>query len=115
MKKKLSCPAELTIALIAGRWKPMVLYWLLDGPRRFNQLQRDLGNITHRTLAKQLREMQADGLVERCDYHEIPPRVEYRLSALGQSLQPVLLAMQEWATVHEACVGRQELRRRQRQ
>ncbi len=95
--KKASCPSEITLEVISGRWKMMVTYWLLQGERRFNQLQRELGGITHRTLAKQLREMEADGLVERHDYGEIPPRVEYKLTALGRSLQPVLMAMQDWA------------------
>ena len=95
--KKSSCPSEITLEVISGRWKMMVIYWLLQGERRFNQLQRDLGGITHRTLAKQLREMEADGLVERHDYGEIPPRVEYTLTPLGHSLKPVLMAMQDWA------------------
>ena len=95
--KKTSCPSEITLEVISGRWKMMVIYWLMQGERRFNQLQRDLGEITHRTLAKQLREMEADGLVERRDHREIPPRVDYRLTALGRSLEPVLMAMQDWA------------------
>ena len=95
--KKPGCPTEVTLEVIAGRWKVMVIYWLLQGERRFNQLQRDLGGITHRTLAKQLREMESDGLVERRDHGEIPPRVDYRLTALGRSLEPVLMAMQDWA------------------
>jgi DNA-binding HxlR family transcriptional regulator len=95
--KKSSCPSEITLEVISGRWKMMVIFWLLQGERRFNQLQRDLGGITHRTLAKQLREMESDGLVERHDYEEIPPRVDYRLTQLGRSLEPVLMAMQDWA------------------
>lgn len=78
----------------------MVIYWLLKGERRFNQLQRDLSGITHRTLIKQLREMEAHGLLERQDYGEIPPRVEYRLTSLGRSLEPILLAMHDWALEH---------------
>ena len=100
MAKHISCPTEQTLDLIAGHWKAMVIYWLLKGNRRFNQLQRDLSGISHRTLAKQLRELEADGLVERHDFSENPPRVEYRLSALGQSLEPILLAMHEWAVAH---------------
>ena len=95
--KKPGCPTEVTLEVISGRWKVMVIYWLLQGERRFNQLQRDLGGITHRTLAKQLKEMEADGLVDRRDHGEIPPRVDYRLTALGRSLEPVLMAMQDWA------------------
>src|SRR6478752_5824285 len=95
--KAVGCPTETTLEVISGRWKVMVIYWLIQGERRFNQLQRDLGGITHRTLAKQLKEMEADGLVERRDHGEIPPRVDYRLTPLGRSLEPVLMAMQDWA------------------
>lgn len=97
MSKLVGCPTEATLDLISGRWKPMIIYWLLKGERRFNQLQRDLGEVTHRTLARQLRELQADGLVQRRDYREVPPRVDYRLTPLGRSLEPVLLAMHQWA------------------
>lgn len=105
MAKRTGCPTEQTLDLISGRWKVMVIYWLLKGDRRFNQLQRDLSGITHRTLAKQLRELEADGLVERHDFSEIPPRVEYRLSSLGHSLEPILLAMHEWAVAHPQIKG----------
>ena len=100
MAKRTGCPTEQTLDLISGRWKVMAIYWLLKGERRFNQLQRDLSGITHRTLVKQLREMEADGLVERHDFGEIPPRVAYRLSPLGRSLEPILLTMHEWAVAH---------------
>lgn len=100
MAKNIGCPTEQTLDLISGRWKVMVIYWLLKGDRRFNQLQRDLSGISHRTLTKQLRELEADGLVERHDFSENPPRVEYRLSSLGYSLEPILLTMHEWAVAH---------------
>lgn len=106
MAKRTGCPTEQTLDLISGRWKVMVIYWLLKGDRRFNQLQRDLSGITHRTLAKQLRELEADGLVERHDFSEIPPRVEYRLSPLGHSLEPILLAMHEWAVAYPLVKGK---------
>lgn len=100
MSRNDGCPAELTLELLAGRWKPLVVYWLLKGERRFNQLQRDLGGVTHRTLSKTLKEMEADGLVARRDHGEIPPRVDYRLTGLGRSLEPVLAAMHDWALAH---------------
>ena len=106
MTKQVGCPTEITLDVIAGRWKVMVIFWLLQDKRRFNQLQRDLSGITHRTLAKQLKEMEADGLVERKDFGEIPPRVEYRLTPLGRSLEPVLAAMHEWAIQHGAKIRR---------
>lgn len=107
MTKNVGCPTEVTLDIISGRWKVMVIYWLLQGERRFNQLQRDLSGITHRTLSKQLKEMEASGLVQRIDHGEIPPRVDYRLTPLGRSLKPVLLAMHDWALTNGAKV-RQE-------
>lgn len=95
-KKAPFCPVESTLSLIAGKWKVMIIYYLLQDTKRFNQLQRDLNGITHRTLSKHLREMENDGLVLRNDYGEIPPRVEYSLSPLGRSLEPVLMSMHEW-------------------
>ncbi|MBX7484109.1 helix-turn-helix transcriptional regulator [Qipengyuania sp. 6D47A] len=94
------CPAERTLDLLAGKWRPMVIFWLMDGPLRFNELQRRLGAITHRTLSKTLKEMEADGLVHRKDYGEMPPRVDYSLTARGRSLKPVLQAMEKWAQTH---------------
>lgn len=99
-KKQIFCPVETTLSLLSGKWKVMIIYYLLKGTVRFNQLQRDLGAITHRTLSKQLKEMEEDGLVTRTDYGEIPPRVEYALSPLGQSLAPVLKAMHKWGEEH---------------
>lgn len=96
------CPAERTLEFLTGKWRPMVIYWLLREPMRFNALQRALGQITHRTLAKTLKEMEADGLVHREDFGEIPPRVEYSLTGRGRSLQPVLAAMEAWAKTDEA-------------
>lgn len=94
------CPAERTLDFLAGKWRPMVIYWLSDGPLRFNELQRRLGPVTHRTLSKTLKEMEATGLVQRTDYGEIPPRVDYALTDRGRALQPVLAAMEEWARAH---------------
>lgn len=94
------CPAEMTMEFLAGKWRPMIIYWLLQGSMRFNALQRQLGAVTHRTLSKTLKEMQADGLVRRRDYSEIPPRVDYSLTPRGQSMEPVLQAMDKWAREH---------------
>ena len=82
----------------------MIIHWLLRGTMRFNELQRALGGITHRTLSRTLKEMELDLLIVRSDYGEIPPRVDYRLTPLGRSLEPVLLAMQDWALRNEASV-----------
>ncbi len=91
------CPAETTLEFLTGKWRPMIIFWLLKGPQRFNALQRQLGSITHRTLARTLKEMEADGLLTRTDHGEIPPRVDYALTDLGRSLAPVLQAMEDWA------------------
>lgn len=91
------CPAERTLDFISSKWRPMIIYWLLTKTMRFNQLQRALGKITHRTLAKTLKDMEEDGLVHRKDFGEIPPRVEYSLTDKGRSLQPVMAAMETWA------------------
>ncbi len=99
-KKQVFCPVEVTLEAIAGRWKVMIIHQLIDGGKRFNQLQRELHGVTHRTLTKQLREMEERGLVLRKDYREVPPRVEYSLSPLGKSLKPILIAMHEWGEKH---------------
>ncbi len=79
----------------------MIIYYLLQETKRFNQLQRELGNITHRSLSKQLKEMEKDGLIIRTDYGEIPPRVEYSLSSLGRSFESVLQSMHQWGEAYE--------------
>ena len=96
------CAAEAALSFLSGKWRPMIIFWLMQGTRRFNQLQRDLGGVTHRTLSKTLKEMEADGLVARHDYGEIPPRVDYALTPKGRSLAPVLEAMHAWADAHLA-------------
>ena len=94
------CPAEVTLDFMTGKWRPMIIYWLLQDTHRFNQLQRKLGKITHRTLAKTLRDMEAEGLLVRKDYGEIPPRVDYSLTPKGIALKPVFDAMEVWAEVY---------------
>ena len=100
MARPPGCPTDALMQMLAGRWKLMVIYYLMQGERRFNQLQRELGRITHRTLAQQLRELEADGLVLRHDHSTIPPRVDYRLTPLGRTLQPILMTMERWAEDH---------------
>ena len=99
-KKSVSCPVETTLGILSGRWKVMIIHQLLEGTKRFNQLQRELAGITHRTLAKQLREMEQQGLIARHDYREIPPRVDYSLTLLGLTLRDILQAMHVWAEKH---------------
>lgn len=106
--KLVSCPVEITLGAISGRWKILIIHQLMAGPKRFNQLQRELGAITHRTLSQQLREMESDGLVVRTDYGEIPPRVDYALSAFGMTLKPILSAMEDWAQTYAEHVEQAE-------
>lgn len=91
-----ACPVEATLELIGGKWKGIVLYYLLDGRLRFSELQRKIGCVTQRMLTKQLRELESSGLVNRIVYAEVPPRVEYELTKAGQSLEPILAALKEW-------------------
>ena len=90
------CPVEATLDLIGGKWKGLLLFHLLDGTQRFNVLRRGLPGITQRMLTRQLRELESAGLVQRTVYPEVPPRVEYQLTAAGESLRPIVLAMRDW-------------------
>ncbi|MEL6459612.1 MAG: helix-turn-helix domain-containing protein [Cyanobacteria bacterium J06641_2] len=95
-KKMISCEVETTLQIIGGRWKVLIIRELLLGVKRFGELQRALPGITQKMLTQQLREMEQDGIVNREVYPEIPPKVEYSLTSLGESLQPILNAMHEW-------------------
>ena len=95
---KYSCPVEAMVEVIGGKWKGVILYHLLDGTKRFNELKRLKPNITQRMLTLQLRELEADGIIHREVYREVPPKVEYSLTDLGESLRPMILLMMEWAT-----------------
>lgn len=105
------CAVEAAIGLIDGKWKAIVLYKLMSGTLRFNALRREVPNCTARMLTNQLRELEADGLVTRRVYAEVPPRVEYSLSPLGRSMEPVLLALKHWGDVHLGLYGRPEAAR----
>ncbi|MEM7144877.1 MAG: helix-turn-helix domain-containing protein [Verrucomicrobiota bacterium] len=95
-----ACPVEATLELIGGKWKGMVLFHLLDGKMRFSELMRAIGCVTQRMLTKQLRELEANGLVNRIVYAEVPPRVEYELTEEGESLRAILIALKEWGEGH---------------
>jgi DNA-binding HxlR family transcriptional regulator len=94
------CPVEATLEKIGGKWKGVVLYHLLEGVHRFSELRRKLPNITQRMLTKQLRELEGSGLVLRTIYAEVPPRVEYSLTDLGETLRPVVVALKAWGDSH---------------
>ena len=93
-------PAERALRVISGRWKPVILYHLLTGPQRLSELNRLMPAISQKVLIQQLREMEAHGIVSRTVFAQVPPRVDYEATPLGQSLQPVLLALCEWGRRH---------------
>lgn len=97
---KVSCPVETTLKVIGGRWKVLILRELFQGVRRFGQLHRALHGITQKMLTQQLREMEADGIVHREVYLQVPPKVEYSLTPLGKSLKPIIDSMHEWGIKH---------------
>ena len=91
-----ACPVETTLSLIGDKWKVLILRDLMPGTKRFGELKKSIGSVSQKVLTAQLRAMEASGLVHREVYAEVPPRVEYSLTALGRSLQPILTAMQQW-------------------
>jgi len=95
------CPVSVTLKVIGGKWKPVILFYLNEKERRFSELGRSLGGITQKMLTKQLREMEADGLVKRKVYPEIPPKVEYSITTYGKTLKPILASMCKWGKEHQ--------------
>lgn len=96
-KKELpACPVETTLTLIGDKWKVLILRDLMTGTKRFGELKKCVGNVSQKVLTVQLRAMEANGLVHREVYAEVPPRVEYSLTDLGRSLKPILDAMWSW-------------------
>jgi DNA-binding HxlR family transcriptional regulator len=94
------CGLEAALAVIGGKWKPVILWHLAPGPRRFGELRRLVTGISEKMLSQQLREMEGDGIVARKDYQEIPPRVEYSLTGFGVSLVEALRPLCDWGREH---------------
>ena len=90
------CPVATTVALIGNKWKLLIIRNLLNRPWRFNELHKSLDGISQKVLTDSLRQMEADGIITRTVFAEVPPRVEYALSDLGESMRPILDAMQAW-------------------
>jgi len=107
-KKEIGCPVETTLRVIGGRWKVLVLHHLLDETKRFAELHRALTGISHRTLTKQLRELESDGIISRKVYPQIPPKVEYSITALGRKLSSVLHAMHDWGEAFDEIIRRRK-------
>jgi len=101
------CFFELTLLVIGGKWKPIILYKLArEEVLRFGELKRQSQGVTERMLSRQLRELENDGLIHREVYKQVPPKVEYSLTELGRSLIPILLNMREWGVEYESYLGR---------
>lgn len=99
-----ACPVETTLSLIGDKWKVLILRDLMSGTKRFGELKKSIGSVSQKVLTAQLRDMESNGLVTRTVYPEVPPRVEYSLTALGRSLKPILDAMWNWGENYKASV-----------
>ena len=100
-----ACPVATTVQLIGSKWKLLILRNLLQRPWRFNELRKDLEGISQKVLTDSLRSMEDDGIITRRVYPEVPPRVEYALSELGESMRPIIKAMEQWGITYKE--GRQ--------
>ena len=98
------CPVATTIQIIGSKWKLLILRNLMQRPWRFNELRKDLKGISQKVLTDSLRAMEADGIIDRTVYAEVPPRVEYSLSELGQSMQPIIDSMAAWGRNYQNIV-----------
>lgn len=98
---KSGCAVEVTLSVIGGLWKPIILFHLLEKKLRFMQIVRRVPNATQRMLTLQLRELEADGVIVRHVYPQVPPKVEYELTDFGRSLAPVLITLREWGEAYQ--------------
>ena len=99
-----ACPVATTVQMIGSKWKLLIMRNLLQRPWRFNELKKDLEGISQKVLTDSLRSMEADGIIVRTVYPEVPPRVEYALSDLGESMRPILKAMEIWGTDYKKSI-----------
>ena len=101
-QRRTACPVVTTVSLIGSKWKLLIMRNLLARPWRFNELRKDLDGISQKVLTDSLRSMEADGLVVRTVYAEVPPRVEYALSPLGESMKPIIKSMETWGLAYKS-------------
>ena len=106
-----TCGLDAALMVVGGKWKPLILFHLGPGKRRFGELRRLVSGVSEKMLIQQLRELQADGVIERVDFREIPPKVEYSLTTLGRSLAQALKPLCDWGTAHAAPIEAIRLRR----
>ena len=95
------CPVAVTVSLIGSKWKLLIMRNLLARPWRFNELQKSIAGISQKALTEALRSMEADGIVSRTVYPEVPPRVEYALTELGESMHPIIKSMENWGKAYK--------------
>lgn len=100
-----ACPVETTLMLIGNKWKVLILRDLQTGKKRFGELKKSIGSVSQKVLTSQLRDMEENGLVNRKVYAEVPPKVEYSLTKLGQSLTPILDSMRDWGEEYKASLN----------
>ncbi|MEF2074118.1 winged helix-turn-helix transcriptional regulator [Consotaella aegiceratis] len=110
MTSPFTCGLEAVLFVLGGKWKPLILFHLMHRTRRYGELRRAVGRVSDKVLIQQLKELQADGIINRVDHGEIPPKVEYSLTDFGHSLAEALVQLCEWGTRHtddlEAVVAR---------
>jgi DNA-binding HxlR family transcriptional regulator len=108
-----TCGLDAALYVLGGKWKPLILYHLAHGTRRYGELRRAVGSVSDKVLIQQLKELQADGIIDRRDYGEIPPKVEYSLTAFGRTLGKALAPLCEWGTTYsedvEAILARRKV------
>jgi DNA-binding HxlR family transcriptional regulator len=100
------CGLDIALAVVGGKWKPLILYHLKHGPRRFGDLKRSVAGISEKVLIQQLRDLQAAGVVARHDYKEVPPRVDYTVTPFGMTLVQALMPLCQWGTQNRSEVTR---------
>jgi len=117
-KPTFTCGLDAALCVLGGKWKPLILFHLAHGTRRYGELRRAVGGVSDKVLIQQLKELQADGIIARVDYREIPPKVEYSLTAFGRTLSKSLAPLCEWGTKYsrdvEAIMTRRKVREQPR-
>jgi DNA-binding HxlR family transcriptional regulator len=113
MKKgTFTCGLDAALLVLGGKWKPLILFHLAHGTRRYGELRRAVGSVSDKVLIQQLKELQADGIIDRVDFGEIPPKVEYSLTAFGRTLGKALAPLCEWGTKYSGDVEAIMVRRK---
>ncbi|MBO0790010.1 MAG: helix-turn-helix transcriptional regulator [Ktedonobacteraceae bacterium] len=104
--QEIICPIEVTLSIIGGKWKPMIVWWLLSGTKRFGELRRLIPGVTQQMLTAQLRELEQAQVLHRHVYAQVPPKVEYSLTECGRSLEPVILQLVAWGEWYDTQTDR---------